>query len=338
MLTIYCFVSVLLAVELAIGDQCGVYHFKAPFFPGESCEDIYSKNPESHDRSGYYWITDGPSKVYCGMTYTGPSCEDIYYENPETGEYKGFYRINGTEWTYCNMTAIEASGFIPICAGVGGGWTRIANVDVSAGDNCPVGWRKDTYSEVSFCRRVSDSHATCSSAFFSTNGTSYQRVCGKARGYEKGVPNAFWGYSGGGQTINGHYAEGLLITYGMPRQHIWTYTIGRYERPLNSGVNCPCAVGGGPVAPPFVGTNYYCESGGADTDDFNDYAFDDPLWDGLDCGISIDCCANSTQPWFYRELNETTTSDIEARLCSWYPFHTASALIDQLELYIQQTF
>ena len=113
-----------------------------------------------------------------------------------------------------------------------------------------------------------------------------------ARGYEKGVPNAFWGYSGGGQTIDGHYAEGLLITYGSPRRHIWTYTIGRYERPLNTGVNCPCAVGGGPVAPPFVGTNYYCESGGADTDDFNDFTFNDPLWDGLDYGISVDCCAN----------------------------------------------
>ena len=65
-----------------------------------------------------------------------------------------------------------------------------------------------------------------------------------------------------------------------------------------------------------MGTKCYCESGDVNTDDFNDHAFDDPLWDNLDCGISIDCCANSTQPWFYHELNETSTSDIEARLCS----------------------
>jgi len=333
MLVVYYIVAVILTKELVMGDdRCGVYHFKSPFYPGNSCEEIYNMNPESHDRSGYYWITDGLTKVYCGMTYNGSSCEDIYNNNPETGAKSGYYRINSTQWTHCNMTAI-AAGIISTCAGVSGGWRRIANIDISAGDNCPSGWRKDTYSEVSFCRRVSDS-GSCSSAYFSTNGTSYQRVCGKARGYEKGVPNAFYGYTGG-QTINGRYAEGLLITYGSPRQHIWTYTIGRYDSLVNSGVNCPCAVGGGPTVPPFVGTNYYCESGGSDTDDFNDYAFSDPLWDGLDCGTSIDCCANSTLPWFYRELNATTTSDIEARLCSWYAFNTASALIDQLELYIQ---
>ena len=50
-------------------DQCTEYRFKSPFFPGKSCEDIYNKNLESHDWPGYYWITDGPSKVYCGMTY-----------------------------------------------------------------------------------------------------------------------------------------------------------------------------------------------------------------------------------------------------------------------------
>ena len=62
-------VTMILTKELVIAtDQCTEYQFKSPFFPGVSCEDIYNKNPESHDRSGYYWITDGPSRVYCGMT------------------------------------------------------------------------------------------------------------------------------------------------------------------------------------------------------------------------------------------------------------------------------
>ena len=59
-------------------DQCEEYHFQSPFFPGESCEEIYNMNPKSHDRSGCYWILDGPRKVFCGMTYTGSSCEEIY--------------------------------------------------------------------------------------------------------------------------------------------------------------------------------------------------------------------------------------------------------------------
>ena len=52
--------------------------FKSPFYPGGSCEDICNKNPESQDKSGYYWIFDGPRYVYCGMNYTGLSCEDNY--------------------------------------------------------------------------------------------------------------------------------------------------------------------------------------------------------------------------------------------------------------------
>ena len=119
MLVTYYFVAVILTKELVMGDHCSVHHFQSPFYPGKSCEDIYNDNPESHDRPGYYWITDGLIKVYCGMTYTGPSCEDIYYNNPETGDNSGFYRINDTQWTYCNMRAIVA-GFISTCAGVGG--------------------------------------------------------------------------------------------------------------------------------------------------------------------------------------------------------------------------
>ena len=87
-------------------DQCTRYHFKSSFHPGQSCEDIYNKNAESHERSGYYWITDGPSKVYCGMNYTGSSCEDIYDNN----KYKsGYYCIDYYETSHSNMTAIVAT-------------------------------------------------------------------------------------------------------------------------------------------------------------------------------------------------------------------------------------
>ena len=138
---IYCIivVEVILTKELVMAtDQCSVYKFKSPFHPGESCEDIYNKNPESRDWSGYYWILDGPNKVYCGMTYTGSSCLNIYNSNPETGDKLGYYRINGDQWTYCNMKEIS-SGFITTCAGMRGGWKRIANIDITAGGDCPSG-------------------------------------------------------------------------------------------------------------------------------------------------------------------------------------------------------
>ena len=118
------------------------------FLPGEFCESIYNNNAESHEWSGYYWITS--SRVYCGMNYTGSSCENIHKGFPETQNKSGYYRMkenNNYQWTYCNISTIQGSGdFISTCAGVGGGWRRIANINISAGDDCPGEWRKATQS------------------------------------------------------------------------------------------------------------------------------------------------------------------------------------------------
>ena len=70
-----------LILRLTVAQHCSEYQFDAPFFPGASCEDIYNKNSQSRTESGYYWITTGPTRVYCGMGYTGLSCEDIYLNN-----------------------------------------------------------------------------------------------------------------------------------------------------------------------------------------------------------------------------------------------------------------
>ena len=323
----------ILTKELVMAtDQCTKYHFKSPFYPGKSCEEIYNMNPESRDMSGYYWITDGPTRVYCGMTYTGSSCVDIYNNNVEIRDKSGYYRINDNHWTYCNMTEITGDGFIPTCAGVGGGWRRIAHVNISAGGDCPTGWVNGNHSGVSFCYGV-DVANNCSSVIFSTNEISYQRVCGRARGYQKGFTFGFAGYHVSNQTIDGYYANALSITYSNPRQHLWTYAAGLYDN-FEGVANCPCAVGGGRTAPPFVGTNYYCESGNTNRNDLSAYYLNDPLWDGSGC-ITSTCCDVPTQPWFYRELNETTTSDIEARICGSSSFRVGSLLIDQLQLYIQ---
>ena len=161
-------------------------------------------------------------------------------------------------------------------------------------------------------------------------------MCGRARGYQKGRVHSFHAYQYEGQTIDGYYADGLLITYGNPHQHIWTYAAGFYDNSAQyRQYNCPCAASNGPNPPSFVGTNNYCESGRASIDSVSFYYFNDPLWDGSDCYGSTDCCSNSTQPWFYRQLGESTTGDIEARICCRWNFANGSPLIDQLELYIQ---
>ena len=237
------------------------------------------------------------------------------------------------------MTTITISGdFISTCAGVGGGWRRIANIDISAGNDCPGEWRKATQSGVSFCRVASDDYHTCSSANFSTNGISYQRVCGRARGYQKGDSLAFWGsdphYN---RAIDQSYVDGLSITYSSnPRQHIWTFASGRGERLTNDVLNCPCSTEkdvnvNHPIT--AVGNNYYCESASWYASNLDTYYFNDTLWDGAGCVDN--CCDDTTQPWFYRQLNQTTQDDIEARICTADPFRFGSPIIDQLELYIQ---
>ena len=316
---------------MADDDHCTDFQFKSPFLPGESCEGIYNKNPESQTKPGYYWIL---SREYCGMTYTGSSCKEICGNYPETCDKPGYYRIND-KWAYCDMKyidAVDTGDFISMCAGVGGGWKRIVNIDINAGGDCPSGWLQGTHSGVSFCHKT-DSRETCSSVSFSTNGTSYQKVCGRARGYQKGYTVGFAGYHIRNQDIDGWYADGLLITYGRPRQHIWSYVAGIFDNRTHIA-NCPCAVGGGRAAPPFVGTDYYCESGNTDKGHLPDYHLHDPLWDGSGC-ITSNCCDTPTQPWFYHKLSGMTKSNIEARICGYNHFSFGSLLIDQLQLYVQ---
>ena len=308
------------------------YNYQS-FLPGKSCESIYNTSKGSHNSPGYYWIT---SRVYCGMNYTESSCMDIYTKFSEIQNKSGYYRIkekNDYRWTFC-----DSGDFISTCAGVGGGWRRIVNIDISAGDDCPGEWKKATRSGVSFCR-VAGNSRVCSSASFSTNGISYQRVCGRARGYQKGETIAFWGsspqYYATYGNIDQNYVCGLSITYSSnPRQHIWTFAIGRGERYDNEW-NCPCSTNLKTVHNPIssVGNNYYCESASWYRGNSATYYFNDTLWDGEGCVDN--CCDDTTQPWFYRQLTRTTQDDIEARICAPDSFSHGSTLIDQLELYIQ---
>ena len=253
------FISICSVVDIGESRMKSTNYNYQSFLSGISCESIYNSDKGSHNSPGYYWTT---SKVYCGMNYTGSSCEYIYYSFP------GYYRMkdlenNKYQWTYCNMSTIQGNvDFIPTCAGVGGGWRRIANINISAGDDCPGEWRKATQSGVSFCIVASNGQYTYSSASFSTNGISYKRVCGRPRGYQKGDTVAFYGsQTHYDKTIDEDYVSGLSITYNSnPHQHIWTFASGHGEK-YNDPWNFPCSVYGGYSPSSFVGNDYYCESG-----------------------------------------------------------------------------
>lgn len=156
---------------------------------------------------------------------------------------------------------------------------------------------------------------------------NYNKVCGRARGYQKGTPD---GFKSSGNIDS--YVDGLSITHGSPRQHIWTYAIGHTD---HGHSRCPCAATPGAAPPSFVGSNYYCESGAQGSFDVSKYYLNDILWDGRGCSSGNNCCSNTNLPWFQHQLNAMTEDDIEVRLCEDEVFSNEGVLIDILELYVQ---
>ena len=283
---------------MAHDDTCTRYGFDIDY-PGASCADIYNKNPTSHGRSGYYVLkTDRLFFAYCDMELD--------------------------------------------CGGNKGGWMRIADIDTSRGNICPSGW--SNYS--SYC--TGGSAAGCYSAHFSTNTTSYTKVCGKVVGYQKGTMDGFFPYAYAhgevnyyrpgvsSRSLDGVYVDGVSITSGNPRKHVWTYVVGTSDDyNTYQQLNCPCAKYPGPDPPTYVGNHYYCESGNTGVHHTNVLYDEDPLWDGAGCGPENSCCYDAGMPWFFRQFPASTTGDIEVRICYDEGFNNEAVAVEQVQLYIQ---
>lgn len=214
------------------------------------------------------------------------------------------------------------------------GWRRVGFLDMTdPSQSCPSGLAFKNYLDVRSCGRVSDD-GDCWSTFYNTGG-SYSRVCGRIRGYQLGATSAFFGYNTFGQGIDSYFVEGITLTHGLSgsRTHIWTFTAGLSEVYISNHPNqyCTCATNSvAPQPPPFVGNDYFCESGLNTPLDGGVSTFypNDPLWDGQNC-VST-CCH---PPYFTKTLPAQTDDNIELRLCCHDEF--ADIPIDQVELYVQ---
>ena len=212
-----------------------------------------------------------------------------------------------------------------------GGWTRIAFVDMTQpGATCPTGLTQIQQSGLTLCSRNDTNEIQ--STFFTTHGLNYSAVCGRVRGYQLSSPDAFRN-SG---SIDQAYVDGVSITHGTsPRNHVWTYAAG-YEEDDTSSFECPCNEGSNQATPPFVGDNYYCESGSPNSPSFNVLYSNDRLWDGMMCrGAEMACCTNNRMPWFDTTLPETTTDDIELRLLFNLMRENEGSPLELIELYIR---
>ena len=195
-------------------------------------------------------------------------------------------------------------------------WRRVAHIDMTDPTaRCPSGLREvsNTTTKQRACGR--SVRSGCSSVIFPV-GVSYSNVCGRVRGYQYYTPDAF--HPSKGKTINDVYIDGISITHGSPRRHLWSYAANWYEQyrgPTN--YICPCARPDSDnpnwYIPAFVGSDYYCESGFV-TSWASRIAWEDPLWDGAGCATPGNTCCQR-YGWFHKQVQQTSDS-IEVRWCA----------------------
>ena len=191
-------------------------------------------------------------------------------------------------------------------------WRRVAYIDTTRGPGqCPSGLVEHVNSTTNqrACGRSTD--IGCSSVTYPAGG-SYTNICGQVRGYQFYSPNAFDGSRG--NSINDPYVDGISITRGSPRQHVWTYTAYYYEGHNINAYLCPCGqtnTSNYSNVPDFVGRDFYCETSFTANSGSVRIAWENPLWDGAGstCGTGGQCCA--TFGWFHKTVTPSTSDHIE---------------------------
>ena len=258
------------------------------------------------------------------------SCKLIYQCSLSTAP-SGYYWIttsNGTNRMYCAMNLTH-------CGNTTGGWTRVAYINMTdPGETCPGGLVY-TSSSVRMCAR-SRSDAGCSSVMLPPHEGSYTKACGRAQGYQYRDTSGFRYHHRGQTTLDGHYVDGLSVTYGNPRNHIWTFAAGSSKDNTGFAGRCPCLpppLRGDTSAPPFVGSHFFCESGYTGKWSHKWY-LDDPLWDGEGCVQGSTCCDGANRPWFYRDLGTTVTDGVEVRMCMKQSPAHSNVGVKELEIYV----
>ena len=226
-------------------------------------------------------------------TFSVPSCADLPPSSP-SGYYWVMTSYGFAVRVYCDM--------IRSCGNITGGWMRVAELDMTmSGQECPMGLERIN---ALYCRRRA-TNSGCSSVHFPSYRQSYTHICGRIIGRQIDTPDAFESLD-----INETYIDGVGLTYGSSRQHIWSFAGGQDDNCNNVNSRRPHE----------VGDNYFCDSG--------------ILWNG-DCQTSDIFCSFNNPPWFYRQLSKPTTDDIEMRLCRDRDRNDEDIHIQITEIYIQ---
>ena len=212
------------------------------------------------------------------------------------------------------------------------GWTRVAYLNMTnPSEQCPSGFRLYNQSGIRACGRPATGYGGCQSSVQFTSDISYSEVCGRVTGYQYSRPEAFNTIF----TSRDRYVDGVSLTHGFPRKHIWTFAAGKGSN-LHGG-SCPCATRStdGVHVPSFVGSDYFCESGHWGQRP-TQQLYPEPLWDGKGCSnLETPCCQAAGIPWFHKRLNTTTFDNIELRICADFHTDNEDIPIGHYEIYVK---
>ena len=261
------------------------------------------------------------------------SCDQIAQLKP--GYNSGYYWIKGTSGptgVYCQLKGERL--------GREGGWMRGAYVNMSElSSQCPIGLQLVT-SPKRLCKRLTT--PGCHSTNFPEQ-TQYSKVCGKAIAYmyQHGTPDGFGPtkYTSPTPGINQIYLDGISLTYGSPRKHIWSFAAVLDNTDGSNAYTCPCmdpqtTFDG--VMPGFIGDSYFCETGVHDGSAVKgSFYTNDPLFDAEGCEEPDTCCAAKKGPWFCTILSQPTTENIEMRICTNSVEEDEDVLLESVEIYVQ---
>ena len=270
-------------------------------------------------------------QVAAAKTFLSPiiPCENDRETCPSTEQRDiALQKVIGNVYQYLFNGSI-----VPRCGE--GIWYCVAYLNMTdPSQQCPSAWREYNTNQFRACGRPISSVASRPSQIFPIS-RQYSKVCGRVIGIQVASPDAF--REGSGSGINENYMDGVSITRGSSRHHVWSYVGSVSENPINPTIACPCDSSSGAQPQAFVGSSYYCESGNPTQEwELGQKFPNDKLWDGEQCSHEGTCCTGTnTPPWFSVNLSSPTSDDIEVRIMGSEDTDNEDTPIELLEIYVQ---
>ena len=251
-------------------------------------------------------------------SYPAASCAALPPSSPS-----GYYWVS-------NSNDSSSLVYVPchVVHSLEGAWMRVAFLDmINSSHQCPSGFMERNDSpNIRTCVRNEVSRARgCSSVKLSTANIQYSTVCGRITAYQVGSPGDFRAET---NDINSAYMDGVSLTHGNPRRHIWTFAAAvRMNRICDDCRNEP--------RPASVGSDFFCDSGNPSDGTVGGFHSANPLWDGVGCTADNECCPTDNPPYFLKTLPQSTTDDIEMRVCRNEGRDNEDIAIETVEIYVQ---